>query len=108
MTPRAERWTTAREGVARRTIDILIAGSALLVLAPLMAIIAITIKLTSPGPALFKQLSVGQPSLRVLYMSGYTDDEVIRAGRLEGWENFMEKPFTSQRLLEKVREILDS
>jgi PAS domain S-box-containing protein len=60
------------------------------------------------GPALFKQLSVGQPSLRVLYMSGYTDDEVIRAGRLEGWENFMEKPFTSQRLLEKVREILDS
>ncbi len=59
MTPRAERWTTAREGVARRTVDILIAGSALLVLAPLMAIIAITIKLTSPGPALFKQRRVG-------------------------------------------------
>jgi nitrogen-specific signal transduction histidine kinase len=60
------------------------------------------------GPVLFKQLSATHPSLRVLYMSGYTDDEVIRAGRLEGWENFMEKPFTSQRLLEKVREILDS
>jgi lipopolysaccharide/colanic/teichoic acid biosynthesis glycosyltransferase len=59
MTPRAERWTTARERVARRTVDILIAGSALLVLAPLMAIIAITIKLTSPGPALFKQRRVG-------------------------------------------------
>ena len=60
------------------------------------------------GPALFKKLSVWHPSLRVLYMSGYTDDEIIRAGRLEGGENFMEKPFTSQRLLERVREILDS
>jgi len=59
MTPRAERWTTARERVAHRTVDILIAGSALLVLTPLMAIIAITIKLTSPGPALFKQRRVG-------------------------------------------------
>jgi PAS domain S-box-containing protein len=60
------------------------------------------------GPALFKELTVDHPSLRVLYMSGYTDDEIIRAGRLEGGENFMEKPFTSQRLLEKVREILDT
>jgi PAS domain S-box-containing protein len=60
------------------------------------------------GPALFKQLAVEYPGLRVLYMSGYTDDEVIRAGRLEGGENFMEKPFTSQKLLEKVREILDT
>jgi CheY-like chemotaxis protein len=60
------------------------------------------------GPALFKQLVVDHPSLRVLYMSGYTDDEIIRAGRLEGGENFMEKPFTSQRLLERVREILDT
>jgi PAS domain S-box-containing protein len=60
------------------------------------------------GPALFKQLVVEHPSLRVLYMSGYADDEIIRTGRLEGGENFMEKPFTSQRLLEKVREILDT
>ena len=60
------------------------------------------------GPALFKQLIVEHPALRVLYMSGYTDDEIIRAGRLEGGENFMEKPFTSQRLLERVREILDA
>jgi two-component system cell cycle sensor histidine kinase/response regulator CckA len=60
------------------------------------------------GPALFKQLVVEHPSLRVLYMSGYADDEIIRAGRLEGGENFMEKPFTSQRLLERVREILDT
>jgi PAS domain S-box-containing protein len=60
------------------------------------------------GPALFKQLVVDHPSLRVLYMSGYTDDEIIRAGRLEGGENFMEKPFTSQRLLERVREILET
>jgi lipopolysaccharide/colanic/teichoic acid biosynthesis glycosyltransferase len=59
MMPRAERWTTAWERVARRTVDILIAGSALLVLSPLMAIIVIAIRLTSPGPALFKQRRVG-------------------------------------------------
>jgi lipopolysaccharide/colanic/teichoic acid biosynthesis glycosyltransferase len=59
MMPRAERWTTAWERVARRTADILIAGFALLVLSPLMAIIVIAIRLTSPGPALFKQRRVG-------------------------------------------------
>ena len=59
MMPRAERWTTAWERVARRTVDILIAGSALLVLSPLMAIIVTAIRLTSPGPALFKQCRVG-------------------------------------------------
>jgi CheY-like chemotaxis protein len=61
----------------------------------------------SHGPALFKKLSAEHPSLRVLYMSGYTDNEIIHSGRLEGGENFLEKPFTSQKLLEKVREILD-
>jgi len=45
--------------VARRGADILIAGSALLLLAPVMMIIGAAIRLTSPGPALFEQLRVG-------------------------------------------------
>jgi lipopolysaccharide/colanic/teichoic acid biosynthesis glycosyltransferase len=57
--PRPERWTTALERVARRTADIMIAGSALLVFAPLMVIIVVVIRLTSPGPAVFKQRRVG-------------------------------------------------
>jgi lipopolysaccharide/colanic/teichoic acid biosynthesis glycosyltransferase len=59
MMPRAERCSTAWERIARRTADILIAGFALLVLSPLMAIIVIAIRLTSRGPALFKQRRVG-------------------------------------------------
>ena len=59
MMPRAERCSTAWERIARRTADIVIAGFALLVLSPLMAIIVIAIRLTSPGPALFKQRRVG-------------------------------------------------
>ncbi|ORA26992.1 sugar transferase [Mycobacterium aquaticum] len=47
------------ERLARRTADVLIAGSALIVLFPLMVIIGVVIRLTSPGPALFTQPRVG-------------------------------------------------
>src|SRR5882757_9827062 len=53
------RWAAAWERAARRAADILIAGSALLVLAPLLAMIGVVIRLTSPGPAVFKQRRVG-------------------------------------------------
>jgi PAS domain S-box-containing protein len=59
------------------------------------------------GPALYTQLSAERASLNVLYMSGYTDDEMINAGRLERGVDFIDKPFTAQRLIEKVREVLD-
>jgi lipopolysaccharide/colanic/teichoic acid biosynthesis glycosyltransferase len=48
------------ERVVRRTADILIAGSALLVLAPVMAAIVVAIRLTSQGPAVFTQRRVGR------------------------------------------------
>jgi lipopolysaccharide/colanic/teichoic acid biosynthesis glycosyltransferase len=80
---RAERSTRGWERLARRTVDILIAGSALLVLAPLMAIIAITIKLTSPGPALFTQQRVGLARQRFCFYKFRTmrvggDDTALR------------------------------
>jgi lipopolysaccharide/colanic/teichoic acid biosynthesis glycosyltransferase len=69
--------------VVRRTADILIAGSALLVLSPLMAIIGAVIRLSSPGPALFKQRRVGlgrQPfycfKFRTMRVGG--DDTALR------------------------------
>ncbi|HUQ00390.1 MAG TPA: response regulator, partial [Aeromicrobium sp.] len=60
----------------------------------------------SSGSALYERLSMRQPGLRVLYMSGYTDDAVIRQGRLPAEATFLQKPFTGELLIRKVREIL--
>jgi PAS domain S-box-containing protein len=45
--------------------------------------------------------------MKVLYMSGYTDDAIVRHGVLEKGVEFIQKPFTVARLAEKVREVLD-
>lgn len=45
---------------AKRAVDICVAGSALFLLAPVMAVIAVVIRATSPGPALFRQERVGR------------------------------------------------
>ena len=60
------------------------------------------------GPELGAALKSRRPKLRLLYMSGYTDDSVLRHGILEGEVTFMQKPLTPDLLLRKVREALDS
>ncbi|HEY0808737.1 MAG TPA: ATP-binding protein [Longimicrobiales bacterium] len=45
--------------------------------------------------------------IRVLFMSGYTDNDVIRQGNVEVGEHFIEKPFTPEAFAHKVRLILD-
>jgi len=47
------------------------------------------------------------PELRVLYMSGYTDNAIVQHGVLEPGIDFMQKPFTVEGLTRKVREVLD-
>ena len=48
-----------------------------------------------------------RPNIRVLYMSGYTDDAVLRYGVESGSSSFLQKPITPQSLARKVRETLD-
>jgi len=60
------------------------------------------------GAKLVERLISIHSEMKVLYMSGYTDDAVIRHGILEEKVQFLPKPFTPLSLLEKVRTILDS
>jgi PAS domain S-box-containing protein len=60
------------------------------------------------GRALAERLAEIQPGLRVLFMSGYTDDAVVRRGVLRRETHFLQKPFRPPDLLQKVREALDA
>jgi PAS domain S-box-containing protein len=60
------------------------------------------------GRALGEGLAARHPKIRTLFMSGYTDDEVVRRGILDARTAFLQKPFTPASLAAKVREVLDS
>jgi two-component system, cell cycle sensor histidine kinase and response regulator CckA len=60
------------------------------------------------GPVLAERLVAARPETRVLYSSGYADDAVFKHGMLGPDCAFLEKPFTRDDLVRKVRELLDS
>ncbi len=60
------------------------------------------------GRALAEHLQAKRPETRVLFMSGYPDDAIVRYGISEADVAFLEKPFSSGDLAEKVREVLDA
>jgi len=60
------------------------------------------------GGELVKRATQIRPALRVLYMSGYTDDSVVRHGVSDSEVAFLQKPFTLDTLSRRVREVLDA
>jgi CheY-like chemotaxis protein/two-component sensor histidine kinase len=58
------------------------------------------------GAALAGELALSHPEMNVLYMSGYTDETIARSGVLEPGILLLEKPFTREALVAKVRDAL--
>ncbi len=59
------------------------------------------------GKETAERLKTLHPQMKVIYMSGYTDDAIVRHGVLAPGLNFLEKPFSPKGLAHKVREVLD-
>ncbi|HEY6561343.1 MAG TPA: response regulator [Polyangiaceae bacterium] len=60
------------------------------------------------GPEVAERLRAARPSMKVLCMSGYTDDSVFRHAVLDRHFAYIQKPITPDSLTQKVREVLDS
>ncbi len=60
------------------------------------------------GKEAYEEIRAINPSIKAIFVSGYTEDIISREGLLEQGINFVQKPVTPSALLNKVREILDA
>jgi CheY-like chemotaxis protein len=105
----------AREALLDQGYTVLEAGNGMEALAragdhqgPLELLITDVVMPHMGGGELAQRLLAARPGLRVLFMSGYTDDAIIRQGVSEATSAFLQKPFTLGALARKVRETLDA
>jgi CheY-like chemotaxis protein len=58
------------------------------------------------GHELAKRVAASRPGIKILFLSGYTEDAIIHEGVLDPGTAFLQKPFTLQALARKVRAVL--
>jgi two-component system, cell cycle sensor histidine kinase and response regulator CckA len=59
------------------------------------------------GPSVIERLSAARPNAKVLFVSGYPGDDISRRGVDEGSFRFLAKPYSSEQLAQRVRQVLD-
>jgi PAS domain S-box-containing protein len=87
------------------------AGEALLICeqhdGPIQLLLTDVVMPKMSGPTLAKRLVQIRPEMKVVCMSGYTDDAAVRHGVIDAEFAYLQKPLTVDSLLRKVREVLD-
>jgi len=75
---------------------------------PIDLLVTDVIMPVSNGVDLARRVVAARPGLRVLCMSGYTDEAALRSGLIDSGVAFLQKPLTPERLLTKIREVLSA
>ena len=91
---------------ARHGIEALLTGTKHM--GPIHLLLTDVVMPQMSGPEVADKLTTIRPDMRVLYMSGYPDHPVFAHGGLKKGTAFLQKPFTPNVLVQKVREVLDA
>lgn len=75
---------------------------------PIQLLVTDVVMPSMGGRQLAEAMRLRRPGLRVLYVSGHTDDAVVVHGVVASVESFLQKPFTPRSLAQKVRTVLDA